>query len=118
MLVLLELAAVRGADAAECGDAATQSELNVCADQNFRNADTRLNDAYRQAVMGLHGQSDRLALLTKAERAWVSFRDAECAFAGSGSEGGTIEPMIVSECLAQVTAEREKSLRRSLGRPQ
>ena len=117
LAVFIGLAGSHDAAAAVCGDDATQRDLNACADQDFRAADARLNDTYRQLVASLRDRPDMVVMLTKAERAWVSFRDAECAFAGSEFEGGTMQPMAISGCLAQVTTEREKMLRVDLSRP-
>lgn len=49
-------------------------------------------------------------LLKKAQQAWIGLRDADCAFIGSGTEGGSVQPMIVNQCLAEKTAEREAFL--------
>ncbi|WP_246674613.1 lysozyme inhibitor LprI family protein [Mesorhizobium sp. B4-1-3] len=45
-----------------------------------------------------------------AQRAWISFRDAECAYSTAGSEGGSIHPTEMSECLTKLTNERIKQL--------
>ena len=37
-------------------------------------------------------------------------RDADCKLMGSGTEGGTIQPMIINQCLTEKTAEREAFL--------
>jgi Uncharacterized protein conserved in bacteria len=50
------------------------------------------------------------ALLKKAQQAWIALRDADCAFIGSGTEGGSVQPMIVNQCLAEKTMEREAFL--------
>ena len=49
-------------------------------------------------------------LLKKAQQAWIALRDADCAFIGSGTQGGSIQPMIVNQCLADKTNEREAYL--------
>ncbi len=45
-----------------------------------------------------------------AERAWIAFRDAECAFSASGGEGGSAYPMTVSMCAAHLTTARTEQL--------
>ena len=50
-------------------------------------------------------------LLQAAQRAWISFRDAECAFSTNDSKGGSIYPMLMSNCLEELTADRTKQLR-------
>ena len=49
-------------------------------------------------------------LLQVAQRAWIAFRDAECAYTTAGSEGGSIHPMEVSQCLTDLTEQRTKQL--------
>ena len=49
-------------------------------------------------------------LLQTAQRAWMVFRDAECAYSAADSEGGSIHPMEVSQCLTRLTNDRIKQL--------
>ncbi|MDI5349426.1 lysozyme inhibitor LprI family protein, partial [Salmonella enterica subsp. enterica serovar Kentucky] len=39
--------------------------------------------------------------------AWIALRDADCALIRSGTEGGSVQPMIASQCLTDKTNERE-----------
>ncbi|MBN9271734.1 MAG: DUF1311 domain-containing protein [Mesorhizobium sp.] len=86
----------------------SQTMMTICADQDYQAADARLNQTYQKLVKD--SDTSTLALLKTAQRAWVSFRDAECAYAAAGSEGGSIYPMLVSMCLTDVTKERIKQL--------
>ena len=45
-------------------------------------------------------------LLVAAQRAWVAFCDAECAFSASGVSGGTAHGMILAICLDKLTGKR------------
>ncbi|RRH94391.1 lysozyme inhibitor LprI family protein [Mesorhizobium tamadayense] len=85
----------------------SQSMMTICADTGYQAADAKLN-AYKDLV----GSNDEKAnkLLQTAQRAWIAFRDAECAYSTVDSEGGSIHPMEVSECLTQLTNERTKQL--------
>ena len=103
------LAAAAGARAAECPDQ-TQSGLDACADAAYREADAALNGAYREIMRRLKGDADAARLLAAAEKAWIAYRDAECAFASSAEAGGSIYPMVVSICLEGVTKERTREL--------
>jgi uncharacterized protein YecT (DUF1311 family) len=49
--------------------------------------------------------------LVKAQRAWIDYRDAECNAAGFQARGGTMEPMLVAGCLADITDKRTKELK-------
>lgn len=83
----------------ECASATTQTDLNTCTAQQYQAADKKLNQTY-QAVMKRAAAPQR-DLLKKAQQAWIGLRDADCAFAGSGTEGGSIQPMIINQCMTE-----------------
>jgi uncharacterized protein YecT (DUF1311 family) len=69
-----------------------------------------LNDAYREVVRRLGGDEHKKRLLAAAETAWIALRDAECKFAVSSTENGSIYPMEYSLCLEGETRKRTKAL--------
>jgi uncharacterized protein YecT (DUF1311 family) len=93
----------------------TQMGLNMCAAAKFNAEDARLNTAYREIMKRLTDDAAGRQALQKAQRAWIGFRDAECAFSTAGTEGGSIHPMMVSQCLAAFTAARTEQLGGYLG---
>lgn len=96
--------------ARDCADAATQSDMTACYGDAFKAADKALNATYARIGQRLRDDPDTKKLLVTAERAWVAFRDAECAFSASGAEGGTIFPMTVSICMTELTKARTAQL--------
>ena len=50
----------------------------------YKKADAELNVLYRQITARLKDDKATTELLVAAQRAWVAFRDAECAFSASG----------------------------------
>lgn len=96
------------ARAEDCGNASTQMAMNECAIKAFEAADMELNAVYQQLTAKLDG--DDKALLTTAQRAWIAFRDGHCAFVGSASEGGSIQAMVVNQCMTQVTQQRTEQI--------
>jgi uncharacterized protein YecT (DUF1311 family) len=103
------LSGVPSAFAAECPDQ-TQSGLNACADAAYRKADAGLNGAYRDIMRRLKDDAPTTKLLVTAQKAWIGYRDAECAFADSANAGGSIYPMAVSMCLEAMTKKRAAEL--------
>ena len=89
----------------ECANASTQTEMNTCAAQQYQAADKTLNQTYQTAIK--RAAAPQRDLLKKAQQAWIALRDADCALIGSGTEGGSVQPMIVNQCLAEKTNERE-----------
>jgi uncharacterized protein YecT (DUF1311 family) len=100
---------VGDAQAADCGDAATQMAMNQCAAGRLAAADAALNAAYGQVIGRLRG-TDGEKLLRGAQRAWLGFRDQHCAFMASGVAGGSIEPFIRDGCMQELTEARTQQL--------
>ncbi len=86
----------------------SQQEMNRQADADYKKADGKLNAAYKKLMAKL--PRSRQAKLKTAQLAWLKFRDAESAFAGSEMEGGSAEPMLISGAMASLTNERTKAL--------
>ena len=107
--ICLTLAVVPAAYAYDCADQ-TQPGLDGCADAAYKKADGALNGAYKTILKRLKDDGAKTKLLVTAQKAWLSFRDAECAFSSSANAGGSIYPMAVSNCLEAVTKERTKAL--------
>jgi uncharacterized protein YecT (DUF1311 family) len=107
---LLALAPARAdeADGIDCKNAMTQTDMNICADKDYRKADAALNAAYRKAIVGLDAHSRDL--LRAAQREWIKFRDAECTFQSAQNEGGSIHPMVYAECLTTLTQARTRQI--------
>jgi len=114
----LSVAALPGA---HCANPSTQTEMTFCAYDSFRRADEALNAQWKIALVfnkkvdrddPVPGPRDiRYAdALLAAQRAWIAYRDAQCAVEGQAMRGGTGEPMIVYNCKAAMTRERTKWL--------
>jgi uncharacterized protein YecT (DUF1311 family) len=96
----------------DCNRANTQLDLDQCAQANFEAADRRLNEVYHAAMDAAGDESARVQL-RDSERAWISFRDQECARqVGPREGGGSIWPMNLANCLEEKTAKRIRELRR------
>ena len=102
----------------DCANAEAQLDLNFCAEEDWREADAELNDAYRAAVAAMKvvdadlPQAERGAeeTLRTAQRAWVAYRDAACQSEGYLVKGGSIETMMVYGCMANLTRLRTEGL--------
>lgn len=105
-LLLACVPAVAGAQGAGqmCPDARTQLEMNRCASDELARADSALNHRYQHLIRGL--QPERVEPLRVAQRAWIRFRDAECAFRAARYAGGSLQPFVRATCLAGLTRER------------
>nr|CAD6409360.1 hypothetical protein REQ54_00556 [Rhizobium sp. Q54] len=103
----------------DCEKAMTQMEMTYCAEQDFAEADERLNAQYkvtRQAMKdwdgdAMDGLGSAAEALLASQRAWLTFRDAQCAFYGYQARGGTMEPMLIYGCQAELTRQRTQQLK-------
>lgn len=102
-----------------CATAATQIDMNICAERAWIQADADLNVAYRVArdrmrqTDAVLQPADRGAevALRDAQRSWIAFRDAACAAEGYAYFGGSIRPLVVTQCLERLTRARTADLR-------
>ncbi|KAI3490868.1 hypothetical protein L1887_45030 [Cichorium endivia] len=69
----------------ECDNATTQLELNTCSAQQYQAADKKLNQTYQAAVK--RAAAPQRDLLKKAQQAWITLRDADCAFIARSVSG-------------------------------
>ena len=70
--------------------------------------DVRLNTVYKALIARFDATG--AALLKKAELAWITFRDAECASAADVMRDGSAAPLITASCMADMTRERADTL--------
>jgi uncharacterized protein YecT (DUF1311 family) len=99
----------------DCAQLTVQMDINACASANLQAADTALNKVYQQVMLQ---QSDAASKdqLKDVERAWIAYRDRECALeVGPRENGGSIWPMEMSNCLEEKTAARIRELTKLLG---
>jgi uncharacterized protein YecT (DUF1311 family) len=104
LLALSGLLLATAAQANDCEKAQTQIDVNECYAAQYKKDDLALNQSYKK-VLSI-ATAEQKDLLKQAQLAWIKVRDADCKFASSGSEGGTVGPMIYSQCLSDRTKER------------
>ncbi len=94
-------------------------EIEYCANREFEKADRKLNTTYNQVIAQIKANPSTnsmgkpmLSQLIKAQRLWVSFRDAECDAHYTYYIDGTIRGLMFVSCKTELTEQREKDLRR------
>lgn len=122
MIALLPFLLLAGEPAPDCDNAVTQMAMNQCAQLEYTAADAELNAqwkitsaAMKQRDANLDREYDSrpgyFETLLAAQRAWLAYRDNHCRSAGYFARGGSMEPMLVSFCLAKLTAARTEQLK-------
>ena len=102
----------------------SQRQMDDCAGFQYKEADAHLNNVYQKAVQydlaRAQKQGDQkqikyeetaIASLREAERTWISYRDIQCEAAAQQYEGGSMAPMIHSQCLTTLTEHRTADLK-------
>jgi uncharacterized protein YecT (DUF1311 family) len=109
-----------------CPEAKSQVDLNECYANLYQSADTQLNATYNHIVgfmkknllvaqhdngsaLITHNETSLTKLLA-AQRAWLAYRDAHCDSVKFQYEGGSIQPMIWAQCMADTTRQRITTL--------
>jgi uncharacterized protein YecT (DUF1311 family) len=118
-LVLTVAAPAFAEDDIDCENAMAQQDMNACAYRDFEAADAELNETWKEARKAAKELDAELSeelkgadkALLAAQRAWIGYRDAQCEIAGFEARGGSMEPMLVSGCLAELTRARTKELK-------
>ena len=114
LAMLVTIPAARAA--IDCGAAKTQADLATCTAKDAASADAALNAVYK-ALAGRLAPAD-LERLRDAQRAWIPFRDKECAFRTQPYAGGSVYATLVETCKADLTNARLAQLQHQLQCPE
>jgi uncharacterized protein YecT (DUF1311 family) len=109
---ILILCAAGPAEALDCQSPAHQREIDQCAGRDFQAADAKLNALYR-SMMSRYDAANQ-AVFKTAEKSWIVYRDAECAFETNGTVGGTINSTMFTQCRMAKTNARMQELNAQL----
>jgi len=96
-----------------CHNDGSGRDAAICTRQAADVADANLNAAYQNELNQLSG-SDNMARarasLVDSERAWIKFRDTDCAVQDHIFEKGSMRGAMVEQCLKDLTERRTKEL--------
>ncbi len=108
-LTLATSATAQSAPQINCRNARTQTEMNSCAAQSAQASDRRLNQVYQQ-IRAKYKNSEIADQLVDVQLAWIKFRDANCAVERDRFKGGSMAPMIYSNCVDRLSRQRVRDL--------
>jgi uncharacterized protein YecT (DUF1311 family) len=86
----------------------TQAEITMSASRHSAETDVALNEAYK-ALTATLDPADKAKLVT-AQKAWITFRDAESTFAADAFRGGSLATTVLFETNAALTEARTADL--------
>ena len=106
---------------ANCADPQSNLEMKICASEDLTKAEAELARAFERALQAAKAQYESVRReagfetmpnmpeeLRKVERAWETFRDANCAYQSLVYYGGTMAPLAVIGCRLDMTKARSK----------
>ncbi len=88
----------------------TTLELEGCAEQRILATDAKIN-AVAKTIFGRLQDDAAKRHFIAAQKAWVSFRKADCTSVGDKYEGGTLAGVVAAQCTADRSTQRLKELR-------
>lgn len=99
-----------------CAQEAMSTQEQVgCAVTAYADADVELNAVYKaiNGTLDVKDKGDKTVkdALLEAQRAWIKYRDTNCAAYGTTAYGGTLAGVLRNSCLANMTIERTIELR-------
>lgn len=83
-------------------------DMVTCISNEYERQDQRLNDNYQQLRSQL--SSERRDQLLTAQRAWITYKEANCGFYAD-PEGGTMARINANSCLLSETTKRADELK-------
>ncbi|MBC8119072.1 MAG: DUF1311 domain-containing protein, partial [Burkholderiaceae bacterium] len=93
----------------DCSAPTTQAAMNACAHEDFLAATADYSAAYKAVVDTL--RPPRRDQFRQVQTAWIRYRTALCSFEASGTQGGSLQSMIKTQCDARLTRSRTAELR-------
>jgi uncharacterized protein YecT (DUF1311 family) len=110
------------AAASNCGGKLSQTAMTMCQAQVSEQADAEMNRVWKQVYAQMQ-RSDReeptttqsdpgfAPALLASQRAWLTYRDAECQIESYEWRGGSMQPFTYNQCTTALTQERTRQLR-------
>ncbi|WP_235548550.1 lysozyme inhibitor LprI family protein [Noviherbaspirillum sp. Root189] len=79
-------------------------DMRACIHNELERQDVRLNRVYQKYSASL--VPNVLKSLREAQRAWIQYRNKDCAWAGAPDENATLGPLIIDGCHLDMTVRR------------
>ncbi|WP_339414547.1 lysozyme inhibitor LprI family protein [Pseudomonas sp. EA_35y_Pfl2_R5] len=94
----------------KCNENGSAPEINACAQEEFIEADKKLNHQYKILISNLN--SEDIALLRTEQRSWLKMRDPICREESKEYESTTGWIFWFNKCISAKTYHRTEELMR------
>jgi uncharacterized protein YecT (DUF1311 family) len=106
----------------DCKAATGEDAVATCAEDAYKEADAALADVWPKAKAAADAKDTATKsnkhsfrdTLVAAEKAWLTYRAAECDWESSEPKGDLSEPVVMNQCLARLTMSRANLLKGGL----
>jgi len=99
-----------GAQASCDQRAQTQAELTRCARESAASAQSRLTELLGELRTAL--EPEHFKALEQVQTTWLTFARNHCRWNGGFYEGGSLQPMVLADCMAMLTEQRIVELKK------
>jgi uncharacterized protein YecT (DUF1311 family) len=100
------------ADAQDCSHSPDQRAWNICTGKEAEISDQRLERLVAEISSG--ADSARRVQLETIQAQWKAFRDNDCQWQADAFAGGSIQPVVYSQCITALTEGRIAELKLQL----
>ncbi len=83
--------------------------MNICSAKDYEREDLKLNENYKKLIGKIESKDKEK--LKEIQISWIKFKDLQCEYTASKYDGGSMQPLIRSSCLLQMTKQRNKELK-------
>ncbi len=94
-----------------CPNAVTTLDMAQCFSKAKASSDEKLTALYTKVLSKLDGDDSNR--LTKVQRLWSQYREANCSAERALYQGGSAAPVVYLACLDAMTRARTKELRQT-----
>ena len=86
----------------------SQMAMNICAGEAFERADAELNRHWKSVLADSDAAWKKIMI--EGQRGWLKYRDSQCEIVAYAERGGSMWPMVISGCRADMTRQRVQQL--------
>lgn len=116
---MLAFLMILAAAASNCGDKPSQTAMMMCHAQVSDHADAAMNRVWKQVYVQMQREEPTTPrsdlgfapTLLAPQRAWMTYRDAECQIESYEWRGGSMQPFTYNQCTTALTQEHTRQLR-------
>lgn len=109
ILIIIFFASFSANAITDCKNATTTVEMNECAAEDQQRVEAKLNEFYKRVLKSIENDEVKKSLII-AQRAWITFRKADCDTLYKRYADGSIRTVTFLNCMQAHAEQRIKEL--------